>query len=392
MFDVKERAKALNPQIIEWRRHIHAAPELGLELPQTEAFVLQELRKMGIEKIRSGVGGHGVIALIEGTAPGRVLGLRADMDALNVAEDTGLPFAAKNGWMHACGHDAHTAMLLGAGSLLMQCRDELRGAVSLIFQPSEENGLGAPAMIADGALENPKVDALVGLHTGGLWKGAVAGEIGICPGAMMASSDWFTVTFTGRGGHGATPHLTVDPISIACQVYTTLQTIVSRETSPLTPVVVTVASIHGGTANNVIPPACRMEGTLRALTPESRAFIQERFRQICEEVAHAMRGSATVEYQFSAPPLVNDRAMTEKLRHAAADLLGPEHVHEIEEPTMGAEDVAFFLEKVPGTFFFHPSFRADGQSFPHHHPKFDIDESVLWVGAGTFVQFALSWQ
>jgi amidohydrolase len=392
MFDAGERAKALNPQMIEWRRHIHAAPELGLELPQTEAFVVQELRKMGIEKIRSGVGGHGVTALIEGTEPGGVLGIRADMDALNMAEDTGLPFAAKNGWMHACGHDAHTAMLLAAGSLLMQCRDKLRGTVKLIFQPAEEIGGGAVAMIADGVLEDPKVDAIVGLHTGGLWKGVVAGEVGVCPGAMMASSDWFTVVFSGKGGHGATPHLAVDPISIACQVYTALQTIVSRETSPLDSIVITVASIHGGTTNNVIPPTCRMEGTLRALTPEGRAYIQERFRQICEEVAHAMRGSATVEYQFAAPPLVNDRAMTEKLRRAASDLVGAGHVHDIENPTMGAEDMAFFMEKVPGTFFFHPSFRVDGPGFPHHHPKFDIDESVLWVGAGTFVQFALTWQ
>ncbi|MDR3231488.1 MAG: amidohydrolase [Synergistaceae bacterium] len=390
MFDVKARAKAMNPRMVEWRRHIHAAPELGLELPQTEAFVVGELKKMGVEKIRQGVGGHGVVALIEGAKPGKVLGIRADMDALNMAEDTGLPFASKNGWMHACGHDAHTAMLLGAAAMLMESKNELAGTVKLIFQPSEENGFGGPAMLADGVLENPKVDAIVGLHTGGLWKGAVAGEIGYRFGPMMASSDFFVVTFTGKGGHGATPHLTVDPISIACHAYTTLQTIVSRETSPLDSVVVTIASLHAGTANNVIPPTCRMEGTLRALTPERRKYIQDRLKQVCEEIAHAMLGSATVEYQYAPPPVVNDREMTEKLRRAASDLLGADHVHEVEEPTMGAEDMAYFLEKVPGTFFYHPSFREGG--FPHHHPKFDIDESVLWIGAGTFAQFALTWR
>ncbi|MDR1731994.1 MAG: amidohydrolase [Synergistaceae bacterium] len=390
--DVKERAKALNPEMVEWRRQLHSNPELSLELPWTEAFIAGELEKLGVEKIQKGVGGHGVVGLIEGKKPGKVLGIRADMDALKVQEDTGLSFASKNGWMHACGHDAHMAMLLGAAAMLMESRDQLQGTIKLIFQPSEEDGRGAPAMIKDGVLENPKVDAILGLHTGGLWEGAVAGEIGYCSGPMMASSDWFTVTFTGKGGHGATPHVTVDPISIACHVYSVVQTIVSRETSPLHPALVTVASIHAGTTNNVIPPTAVMEGTFRALTPETRQFLRDRFKQICEEVAHAMRGTAKVEYRYAPPPVINDPAMTEKLRKAAAALLGEDHVHPIKEPTMGAEDMAFFMEKVPGTFFFHPSFRTDGSSFPHHHPKFDIDESVLWVGAGTFVQFALCWQ
>ncbi len=392
MFNVKEKAKALNEQLVEWRRHIHANPEIGLELPLTEAFVVRELKKMGVEKIRQGIGGHGVAALIEGGKPGKVLGMRADMDALNMKEDTGLPFASTNDWMHACGHDAHTSMLLGAASLLMQCRDELQGTVKLIFQPSEENGLGGPAMIKDGVLENPKVDGIVGLHTGNFWKGAAAGEIGYRFGSMMASADWFVVTFRGKGAHGATPHVGVDPISIACNVYTTLQTIVSREISPLDAAVVTVASISGGTTNNVIPETCVMKGTLRALTPESRKYLQDRFKQICEEVARAMKGSATVEYTFAPPALINERGMTEKLIRAAGEIVGADHVHEVLEPSMGGEDMAFFLEKVPGTFFFHPSTFGDNRDFPHHNPKFNVNEDVLWIGSATFVQFALTWQ
>jgi len=392
MFDVKERSKAMNGKIVEWRRHLHANPELGMELPKTEAYIIQKLKEMGVEKIQPGVAKHGVVALIEGKKPGKVLGIRADMDALNMEEGTGLPFAATNGWMHSCGHDAHVAALLGAAELLMQCRDELKGTVKLIFQPSEENGLGGPAMIEEGVLENPKVDAIIGLHTGNLWKGAVAGEIGYRFGPMMAANDWVSVTFNGKGGHGATPHLTVDPISIACQVQTLLQTVVSREVSPTDSAVLSICLIQGGTANNIIAPSCTMKGTLRSLTPEGRKHMQDRFTQICEEVAHAMRGSATVEIINAVPAVINDRGMTEKLRAAAADILGADHVHEVLEPTMGAEDMAYFLEKVPGSFFFLPASFGDERDFPHHHPKFNLNEDVFWIGTATFVQFALTWQ
>ena len=392
MNNVKESAKAINGKITEWRRHIHANPELGMELPKTEAYIVQKLKEMGVEKIRQGVAGHGVVALIEGKQPGKVLGIRADMDALNMEEGTDLPFAAKNGWMHACGHDAHVAMLLGAAELLMQCRDDLKGSVKLIFQPSEENGLGAAAMIKEGVMENPKVDGVIGLHTGNLWKGAAAGGIGYRFGPMLAATDWVSATFNGHGGHGATPHLTVDPISIACQVQTLLQTIVSREVSPTAPAVLSICMINGGTANNVIPQSCTIKGTLRSLIPEVRKHLQDRFTQVCEEVAHAMRGSATVEIVKSQPALVNNRDMTEKLRAAAAAVLGDDCVHEIQEPAMGGEDMAYFLEKAPGTFFSHPSNFGDERDFPHHHPRFNLNEDVLWTGAATFVQFALTWQ
>ena len=393
MFDVKERAKAINSKIVEWRRHIHANPELKMELPKTEAYVIQKLKEMGVEKIQSGVAGHGVVALIEGKKPGKTLGIRADMDALNMEEDTGLPFAAKNGWMHSCGHDAHVAILLGAAELLMQCRDELKGSVKLIFQPAEEVWpSGAAAMIEEGVMENPKIDGIIGLHTGSIWKGVAAGEIGYRFGSMMGAVNWFTATFNGKGGHGATPHLTVDPISIACQVQTLLQTIISREVSPTDSAILSTCMIQGGTANNIIAPSCTIKGTIRSLTPEVRKHMKDRFTQICEEVAHAMRGSAAVEITDAPPALINDRGMTEKLRIAATDILGADHVHEILEPSMGGEDMAFFLEKVPGTFFFLPATFGDERDFPHHHPKFNLNEDVFWIGSAAFVQFALTWQ
>ncbi len=392
MSDFKEKAKALNPELVEWRRHIHQNPEVGFETAGTEAFIVKHLREMNIEEIRQGVAGHGVTALIKGDLPGKVLGIRADIDALNMKEDTGLPFASKNDYMHACGHDAHVAMLLGAARILSESRSSLKGSVKLIFQPSEETGDGAPAMIRDGVLENPQLDAIIGLHTGNLWKGCRSGQIGYRFGAFMAGADWFKITFEGKGGHGATPHLAVDPITMVCQAVSAIQMIVSREVSPLSSAIVTVGQINGGTAPNIIAPSCVISGTLRSLDPETRALLRERVKTICEDVAHAMRGKAVVEFTYGPPPLINDRVMTEKLRQAAVGLLGKDCVMEVPEPTMGGEDMAFFLEKVPGTFFFHPSGFGEGKDYPHHHPRFDVNEDVLWVGSAVMSHFALTWQ
>jgi amidohydrolase len=391
--NIEEEAKALNPRIVEWRRHFHAHPEIVLDTPETEAFIVAELEKMGVTKIRRGLAEHGIAALIEGKRPGKTLGLRSDMDALNIKEETGLPFSSTNDFMHACGHDAHMAMLLGAAKILTGRADELKGTIKLIFQPSEENtqGAGAQKMIRDGVLSDPAVDGIVGLHTGNLWKGVASGEVGWRFGSLMASSDFFAVTFHGKGGHGATPHLTVDPIAMACQAYSALQLIASRETSPFEPVVLSIGAIQGGAAENVIPPSCTLRGSFRALNAATRETLHARLKKICEDIADALRGSVEVAFMDGPPPLVNDRGMTDKLRAAASAVLGAERVHELEEPTMGAEDMAVYLEKVPGTFFFLSSFRADAP-YPHHHPKFDIDESVLWAGSAVFAQFALTWQ
>ncbi|MDO9508568.1 MAG: M20 family metallopeptidase [Thermovirgaceae bacterium] len=283
-------------------------------------------------------------------------------------------------------------MLLGTARILSESRSSLKGTVKLIFQPSEEAGTGAPAMIKDGVLETPPLDGIIGLHTGNLWKGFRSGQIGYRFGALMAGADWFKITFEGKGGHGATPHLAVDPIAMACQAVSAIQMIVSREVSPLASAVVTVGQITGGTAPNIIAPACVIGGTLRSLDPETRALLKERIKAICEDVAHAMRGHAVVEFTYGPPPLINNKVMTEKVKQVAVDLLGKDAVLEVPEPTMGGEDMAFFMEKVPGTFFFHPSGFGEGKDNPHHHPGFDINEDVLWVGSAVMSHFALTWQ
>ncbi len=392
MVSVKERAKELNQEIVQWRRHIHQNPEIGFDTPRTEEFIVKNLEEMGIKEISKGVAGHGVTALIRGDKPGMVLGIRADMDALDMKEDTGLPFASTNNYMHACGHDAHVAMLLGAAKIISESKQDLQGTVKLIFQPFEEGGKGARAMIKEGVLDNPPLDGIIGLHTGNLWKGLSPGQIGYRFGSLMAGADWFDVTFKGKGGHGATPHLTVDPIAMACQAVGALQMIVSRETSPLDSAVVTVAQISGGHMPNIIAPTCSIQGTLRFLDLQTREILHERVRNVCENIAQAMRGQAEVGFTIGPPPVINDGEMTKKLRKAALEILGEEDVMEVPEPTMGGEDMAFLLEKVPGSFFFHPSCESDGTDFPHHHPKFDIHEDVLWTGASVMANFALTWQ
>ena len=392
MQDTTKQARAMNDQIVQWRRALHQIPELGFETPRTEQFILERLSTFGVDEIRHGNGKRGIVALIKGGKPGKVLGIRADYDALNMTEDTGLTFASTNGNMHACGHDAHAAILLATTKILAENKKDLQGTVKLLFQPSEENGKGAPAMIEDGVLDAPALDGIIGLHTGNLWKGVTAGEAGYRFGAIMAAADWFTVTFNGKGGHGATPHLTVDPVTMACQAVSAMQLIVSRETSPLESGVVTVGTIQGGTMPNIIAPSCTIAGTLRSLSPETRKKLGERVREICEGTAKTLGGTADVSFTYGPPPLINDKAMTEKLKAAMEDVLGADKVREVAEPTMGGEDMAFFQERVPGSFFFLPATFGDGRDYPHHHPKFDLNEEVFWIGAAVMAHFALTWQ
>jgi amidohydrolase len=393
MRHILEEAKGISSEITAWRRRLHEIPELGFETPKTAAYIVQELEQMGVEDIRENIAGWGVTALVKGELPGKVLAIRADCDALPIEEETGLPFASKNGLMHACGHDAHVAMALGAAKLLMAHRKELAGTVKFIFQPAEENSRGAKAMIEDGAMEEPHVDAVIGLHTGCLWKEIGPGEIGIRFGSLMAAVDRFIITFKGKGGHGATPHLTVDPVTMTSTAVLELQTILSRELSPLDPAVLSIGRIEGGRAFNIIAESCTIEGTVRTLNPATRAFVEERIRGIVSRVAEGMRGEVVVEYMQGPPALINDVDFTRKFQAVAVKIAGEEKVKEISEPTMGGEDMPYFFEKAPGTFFVHGGCTPKkGQVYPHHNPKFDVDEETFPLGSALFAGFALEWQ
>ncbi|MDR1979673.1 MAG: amidohydrolase [Synergistaceae bacterium] len=398
MENIGVRAKELNETIVTLRRELHAHPELEHDLPFTESVVVRELAKLGLDELKPGLGqGHGVIATLRGKKPGKVLALRADMDALPIREETGLSFASTNGNMHACGHDAHIAMLLVAAKLLADAREELAGTVRFIFQPSEETVDGALSMIASGALENPAVDEIVGLHTGNLWEGLTPGQIGWKAGPMMASTSTLTIVFEGKGGHGATPHLTVDPIVIAAETISQLQTLVAREVSPFEPAVVTIGKISGGSAHNVIAGTCELRGMIRAFNQETDAFLKRRIRATAEGVAASMRGRATVMFSGDLAAVVNDKACALKMRDIAANALGEEWVKELALPSSGAEDFAYYLAKAPGAFFYHCSTFESSEggaecNYPHHNSKFDVNESVLWTGAAAMAAYALHWQ
>ena len=389
--DFVKKASELNGYAVGLRRELHAHPELEHELPFTEGVIVRELEKLNLDGLRPGMGrGHGVCADLVGTRPGKVLALRADMDALPVREETGLPYASANGCMHACGHDAHVAMLLTAARLLAESRSGLAGTVRFLFQPAEETVEGAPSMIESGALDG--VDAIVGLHTGSIWEGLEPGQIGWRVGPMMASTTTIRVELQGRGGHGATPHLTVDPIVMAAEVVSQLQTLVSRELSPFEPAVVTFGKISGGRAHNVIADTCELFGTMRCFNTEIDAFLKERITATVEGVAASMRGRGTVTFSGYLPPVVNDEAITLRMRDILRTTLGEGSEHEVARPSSGAEDFAEYLRKVPGAFFYHCSTFGDERDHPHHNSRFDVNESVLWTGAAAMAAFALLWQ
>ncbi len=386
--DVIKTAKDVHSDVIQWRRKLHQIPELGFELHKTSRFVRERLEEMGIEY--EVIAKTGICAIIKGSKPGPTIALRADMDALLLKEETGLPYASTNDNMHACGHDAHTAMLLGAARILSENKDKLKGNVKLFFQPAEENEGGAQPMIEAGCMENPQVDAVLGLHVGALFKEVGAGKIGIHYGPAMAAVDKFSVKVRGKGGHGAAPHMCVDPIATACEIITNLQKIVSREINPTHPAVLSVGTIRGGTAFNIIPEVVEFEGTVRTTDPRDREFIQKRFKEMCETIARANRAEVEIDYLNHYPAAINDEEFTQQFVKSAENVIGKQNIVELRKPTMGAEDMAYFLQKAPGTFFFLGTNNPEkGIIYPNHHPKFDVDEDVLWIGPALFVQAVL---
>ena len=374
--------ESLVARVVELRRAIHRRPELGFDVHETAALVERELDALGIEYRR--LAKTGVVGIVRGALEGRVVALRADMDGLPITERTGLPFSSEiDGKMHACGHDAHTAMLLGAAGVLAKTRERLHGTAVLIFQPAEEGPGGAEPMIAEGALDDPRVDAIAMLHVDPRLE---PGAIGITPGPVNASTDELYITVRGKGGHGAYPHTAVDAIPPAAAIVLALQNIAARETDPLKSVVVTIGTIAGGYANNVIADEVQMHGTLRALDPEIRNELEARVRRIVDGVASAYHASAEVRIVKGYPPVVNDAPLAE----AFANYMRANSAFRVERmpPTMGGEDFAYFAQRVPGVHVrLGVRSEAAGAVHPGHSAQFRIDEAALPVGVATLVAF-----
>lgn len=374
-------------EMVRARRRLHARPELSMVEFDTARFVAETLGTYGLDEIRTQVGKTGVLGTLAGGRPGPVTLLRADMDALPVRELNAVDYVStREGVMHACGHDGHVAVLLAAAKTLAERRSEVAGTLVFCFQPGEEGAAGNRLMIEDGALENPHVDRTFALH---LYSGLDVGRIGVRDGPFFASADEFTLTIRGRGGHGAMPQNSVDPIVAGAHVVTLLQTIVSREIAPKDPVVFTVGQFSSGTTFNVIPDEALLRGTVRTFDAEIRAGMPARLERIAAGLAAAMRVEIEVEYRWSYPPTVNAAEPNAVVRELGRRLLGPENVVE-HDIVMWAEDMSFMQELRPGAYFIVGSRGSEASGYPHHNARFDIDERSLDVAYRMMVGLGMS--
>lgn len=379
MVNYFEEARKLFEYTQALRRDFHRHPEMGFQEVRTSGIVARELEQIGLE-VHTGIAKTGVIANLTGKDGKPVVLVRFDMDALPIQEENDVEYASQNpGIMHACGHDGHTAIGLSVARLLHAHREELNGTVKFVFQPAEEGLGGAEEMVKDGVLENPKPDVVLALH---LWNEQPIGWLGITHGAVMAASDRFQLRIVGQGGHGAAPHLVVDPILASCQIVNSLQSIVSRNVPPLQSAVVTVTSIHGGEAFNVIPQEVILKGTIRSYEKETRELIHKRFDQIVKGVAHAFGCHAEVETWIVTPAVINDSIISRRVQEIATRWL-PNCTIDTNSRTMGSEDMAYFMQDIPGCYFFiGSSNEKKGLTAAHHHPCFDFDEEALPLATG----------
>jgi amidohydrolase len=383
MFDLKSLVLQEKEFIIRTRREFHRIPEPAYTEEKTSSAVAGLLSTEGLE-LRTGIARFGVVGLMGTGKPGPTLMIRADMDALPIAAQTGLPFASTHaGAMHACGHDAHMAMVVGAARVLNKIRENLRGSVKFVFQPAEEGPGGAKPMIDEGVMENPKVDYAVGCH---LWPGSPEGTIGLKAGPVMAAMNRFDIRILGSQGHGAMPHLCVDALEVGTQVVNALQRIVSRHMNPMKPCVVTIGSFHAGEAFNIIPGEASLSGTTRTFDLEVWNSWEERMRKIVQGVCDSMGARFEVAFEFGYPPTINDPSMVDLVRRCAEAVVGSDKVFE-PEPTMGGEDMSYYLQKAKGCFYFLGVGRPGGA--PLHNAKFDFNEDVLLVGVETYCRIAL---
>ena len=385
--DILMRAQSQQESLSAIRRHLHQNPEIGFEEVETTALIKRELEKLNVEIAPLSIA-TGVLGIIRGTKPGigKVIALRADIDALPIQEQTGVAHAsARAGVMHACGHDGHTAVLIGVARLLSEMRDRFSGTVKLLFQPAEERLTGATSMIAAGVLENPVPEMILALHGG---TETPLGKVGVWSGPFMASADQFSVTVTGAGGHAAYPHRNRDPLLAAAHAVVALQSIVSREIDAVDKTVLSVCQFHAGAAFNVTPEEAVINGSVRCHDPKVRASMPERIDRIVGGVVGGLNCSHKLEYNFGIPAVANDPAVMESFRQAAGDVLGPDNLFALERPLMGSEDFAFFLEKIPAGGIFRLGLgTAPGRIL--HNPRFDFPDEALAKGVAAMTAFAL---
>ena len=378
MPDYYQEAQSLFEYTRNLRRDFHSHPELGFQEVRTAGVVARELQSMGLE-VTTGIAHTGVVALMEGAHPGPVVLMRFDMDALPILEETGAAYASQNpGVMHACGHDGHTSIGLTVARLLHAHSQELAGTVKFVFQPAEEGLHGAELMVKEGVLQDPRPDVSLALH---LWNEQPVGWLGIGDGAVMAAAEMFKVRITGKGGHGAAPHLAIDPVLAAAHVITALQSIPARNVAPLQAAVISVTTLRAGEAFNIIPQYAELTGTIRTFEPEVRALVLERFHQVMNGVAEAMGCTADIHCEGITPAVINREPIARRVR-AVAERILPDSPVTSHFATMGSEDMAFMMQDIPGCFIFVGSANSDkGLDAPHHHPRFDIDEEALPKGA-----------
>jgi amidohydrolase len=380
---VRLAIRQLLPQLSTWRRQLHQHPELGFQEQQTAAFITQKLTEWGIPH-QTGIAQTGIVATIAGRQPGKVLAIRADMDALPIQEANDVPYRSQiDGKMHACGHDGHVTIALGTAYHLSRNPD-FAGTVKIIFQPAEEGPGGAAPMIAAGVLTQPTVDAIIGLH---LWNQLEIGTVGVRSGALMAAVEVWRCTIQGKGGHGAIPQQTIDALVIGAQVVNALQTIVARNIDPIDSAVVTVGEFHAGTTVNVIADQAHLGGTVRYFNPDYAGYFHSRIEQIVAGICQAHGATYELQYEVYYPPVINDANIADLVRSVATSVVETPLGVTPNCQTMGGEDMSFFLQAVPGCYFFLGSANTDqGLNFPHHHPRFDFDETALPLGVEIFAR------
>jgi len=379
---IDKQAEQLHEELIKWRRKIHKNPELGFKEYETANFIAEKLQEFGIEYKR--VCETGIVGLIEGGKPGKTLAIRADIDALALTEENDVSYKSTNeGVMHACGHDAHTTILLGTAKIIAQYKDKINGNIKLIFQPAEEGPGGAKPMIEAGVLKNPDVDYIIGLHVN---PNLESGHVGLKEGRMQAAPDYFKIKVLGKGGHGARPQETIDPIVIGSQIVSGIQQLKSRESDTLKPLVISIGSFHSGEAFNAIPAEAVLTGTVRSFDNELRKKIKKRMEELVQNITKAYQADYEFEYSFEYPPLYNNKELTDLMRQVVIENLGEETLYNIPEPSMGAEDFAYFTQEIPGLYMrLGTRNEKKGTVNPLHSANFNLDEDILTQGVKLFL-------